>query len=116
MSLLNSTGLSTQVPNLLELVTNNESTRVRDIYIGTQRIRARRARTKITVENASTLQFLDLMNSISPRFMDDTKNFMLKKYVNNSGVTRNMVEKYVEFFPAKAMKNMIESGMAYEIT
>ena len=34
LSLVNQAGLSTQVPNLLELVTNNEHTRTRDIHVG----------------------------------------------------------------------------------
>ena len=116
ISLLNSTGLTTQVPNLLELVTNNESTRVRDIDVGFQRVRARRARTTITKINSKVLQFLDLMNIIIPKNFDETERFMLNKYVKNSGVTREQIEEYAGFFPAKAMKNMFESGVAYELT
>jgi hypothetical protein len=115
-SLLNMAGLSTQVPNLIELVTNNESTRVRDISVGNQRVRARRSRTTVTKENASTLQFLDLMNAITPSTMDETEQFMLRKYIQSSGVTRTSVAQYADFFPARAMKNMIESGAAYELT
>jgi len=114
-SLLNKTGLSTQVPNLLELVSNNESTRVRDIYIGNQRVRARRSRTTVTKDNVKVLQFLDLMNSISPSFLDETERYMLSKYIKVSGVTRCDVLQYAEFFPAKAMKNMMKSGAVYEL-
>ena len=115
VSLLNKTGLSTQVPNLLELVTNKESTRIRDVYIGNQRVRARRSRTTVTKDNVKALQFLDLMNSISPSFMDDTERYMLSKYIKASGVTRDDVSQYAGFFPAKAMKNMMESGAVYEL-
>jgi DNA-binding Lrp family transcriptional regulator len=114
-SLLNQTGLSTQVPKLVELVTNNESTRVRNINIGKQLVRARRSRTTITKENANTLQFLELMNLITPSGMDKTERFMLRKYIKASGITRNLVLRYAEYFPAKAMKNMVESGAAYEL-
>jgi len=114
-SLLNKTGLSTQVPNLLELVSNKESTRVRDIYIGNQRIRVRRSRTTVTRDNVNVLQFLDLMNLISPSLLDETERYMLSKYVKASGVTRVDVAQYAELFPAKVMKNMIESGVAYEL-
>jgi len=116
LSLLNQTGLSTQVPNLIELVTNKESTRVRDIRVGNQRVRARRSRTTVTKENANTLQFLDLMNSITPTSLGDTERFMLSKYIKSSGVTRDGVSKYAGFFPAKAMKNMMESRAVYELT
>ena len=97
------------------LVTNNETTRVRDINVGTQRVRARRSRTIVTKENVNVLQFLDLMNSVTPAAMDETEQFMLRKYTKNSGVTRNAVSQYAGIFPAKAMKNMIESGIAYEL-
>jgi len=116
VSLLNLTGLSTQVPNLIELVTNNETTRVRDINIGVQKVRARRSRTTVTKENVNTLQFLDLMNSVTLASMDETERFMLRKYAKDSGVTRNAVTQYTGIFPARAMKNMIESGIAYELT
>ncbi|MCL1809345.1 MAG: DUF6088 family protein [Clostridiales bacterium] len=115
LSLLNMTALSTQVPSLIEIVTNKETTRVRDIMVGNQRTRARRSRTDITKENASTLQFLDLMNIITPSAMDETEQFMLCKYIKASGVTRENVMRYASLFPAKVMKNMMESGAAYEL-
>ena len=115
ITLLNQIGLSTQVPNLIELVTNNESTRVRTITIGPQRVKARRSRTTVTKENVNILQFLDLMNSITPATMGETEKFMLRKYIKDSGVTRNAVTQYANLFPARATKNMIESGAAYEL-
>ena len=115
LSLLNQAGLSTQVPNMLELVTNNESTRVRDINVGPQRVRARRARTTITKQNANALQLLDLMSSITPGSMDDLERSMLLKFIEDSGVTREDIVKYAGLFPARAMKNMMESGVAYDL-
>jgi hypothetical protein len=115
ISLLNLAGLTTQVPNLIELVTNNETTRVRDIQIGKQRVRARRSRTTVTKNNANTLQFLDLMNVITPSNLDETERYMLSKYIKSSGVTRDSVTQYAGYFPAGAMRNMIESGAVYEI-
>ena len=114
-SLLNQTGLSTQVLNLIELVTNNETTRVRNINVGNQRIRARRSRTTITKDNVAALQFLDLMSSITPATMDETERFMLRKYIKNSGLTRSAVTPYAGLFPARVMKNMIESEIVYEL-
>jgi hypothetical protein len=116
VSLLNLVGLTTQVPNLLELVTNNETTRVRDIQVGNQRVRARRSRTTVTKSNVNTLQFLDLMNTIVPGKLDETEHYMLLKYIKSSGVTRDSITQYAGFFPARAMKNMMESGAAYELT
>ena len=116
LSLMNQAGLSTQAPNLLELVTNNESTRVRDINVGPQKVRLRRARTSITKVNVNALQFLDLVSNITPSAMDETERFMLSKYTKDSRVTRDEVSAYIGYFPAKAMKNMIESMIVYELT
>jgi len=115
ISLLNQSGLSAQVPNILELVTNNESTRVRDIQVGNQRVRARRSRTTITKENVKALQFLDLMSVITPSSMDETERFMLCRYIIASGVAREDVSRYAGCFPARTMKNMMESGAVYDL-
>jgi len=116
LSMKNAAGLSTQCPNMLELVSNNESARVRDIKIGSQRVRARRSRTSITKENVAVLQFLDLMNVTNFRFMDDNERYMLKRYIRDSGVTLDQIEQYAGFFPAKATRSLMESGVVNELT
>jgi len=120
LSLWNMSGLSTQVPNMLEVATNNETTRVRDIYIGYQRVRARKSRTEITKDNVRTLQLLDLMNVMqSPAEMDETEQIMLKKFVRKvkeAGVTKESISKYAGIFPALASKNLVESGVIYDFT
>ena len=115
LSLLNKAGLTTQIPNIIEIVTNNESTRVRDVKVGNQRVRARRARTNVTKENAMTLQLLDLMNTIKPASMDETEKLMCTKYIKNTDVTKDSILQYAGIFPAKAMRNMVESGAIYEL-
>ena len=116
LTLLNKSGLTTQMPNMVELVTNNETTRVRDLKVGGVKVRARRARTIITNENVNTLQFLDLMNAMSIKSLGEDEKFMLNRFVRDSGVTLNSVTKYASLYPAQAMKNMIESGVINEIT
>lgn len=116
LSLLNQAGLSTQVPNMIELVTNNESTRIRDIKVGPQKVRVRRARTAITKDNVNVLQFLDLVSNIKPDTLDETERFMLSKYAKESKVTQDDVSAYASFFPSKTMKNMVESRVVYELT
>ena len=111
----NSTGLTTQCPAILEVVTNNESSNVRDIKVGKQRVRARKPRTGITKENVNTLQFLDLMNIIEPKYFDEAAKFMFDRYIKNCGVTKNQVQQYAGLFPPKALKNLIESGVLYEL-
>ena len=107
--------MSTQVLNLLEIVTNNESTRVRDIHVGPQKVHLRRARTTVTKENVTALQFLDLLSNITPNTLDETERFMLSKYTKDSGITRDEISRYFSLSPSKAMKNVITSGIIYEL-
>jgi hypothetical protein len=48
--------------------------------------------------------------------MDETDIFMLRKYTRDSGVTRSEATQYASIFPARAMRTMIESGIAYDLT
>ena len=98
LSLLNMTALSTQVPNLIEIVTNKESNRVRNVTVGSKRVRVRRSRTEVTRENVRVLQFLELMSMITPSVMDEAEQYMLRKYIKTSGVTRAEISGYAGFF------------------
>ena len=73
MTFQNQLRLTTQMPNIIELYTNNETTRVREVFVGTQKVLLRRARTKITAENADVLSFLELMNDLTSEVIDDEK-------------------------------------------
>ena len=115
LSLVNQAGLSTQVPNLLEIVTNRESTQVRIINVGPQRVKLRRARTTITKDNVNVLQFLNLLTNITSNRMDETERFMLSKFIKDSEITRDEISKYIGLFPTKAMKNMMEIENIYEL-
>ena len=53
----NQLGISTQVPYVKEIVSNNASTRVKEVNVRNKRIILRRARTEITNENYVVLQF-----------------------------------------------------------
>ena len=111
LSLKNQVGLSTQVPPLLEIVTNRESAQVRYVNVGPQKVRLRRARATITNENVNALQLLDLLSNITPNAMDETEWFMLSKYISDSGVTKSKIFKYIDLFPVLAMKNLMEIGI-----
>ena len=64
-TLLNLMNLSTQMPNSIEIYTNNEKTKLREISVNSQKVILRRSRTKITKENSDVMQLLELMNFTS---------------------------------------------------
>jgi hypothetical protein len=112
---LNMLGLSTQMPNVLEIYTNNENARVREVPIGSQRVVLRRARAPINSKNASTMSFLELMNFTDAKYFDDEKKQIIIDFINQNNITRNSLTECSPFFPDKAMRTLIESELIYNV-
>lgn len=115
-ALRNGVGLTTQMANVLEIVSNNESAKVRDVYVGKQKIRVRKPRTNVTPDNVKSLQLLELMNTIKRTDFDDYERLRLRSFIKDNAITMPSVVEYAPLFPAKAMKNIVESGVIYELT
>ena len=114
--LLNQLGLSTQMPNMLEIYTNKESSRVRDIDIGNQKIRLRRSRVNINDDNAAVLCFLELMNDISVADLDDADVSIITEYIASKKIKREDITRYAPDYPDKVMRNLIVSEVIYSVT
>ena len=108
--------LTTQMPNVIELYTNNETTRSRDVYIGKQKVRLRRARTRITAANADVLSFLELMNDLTSDLLNDEKKAIIARFISDRKITRKDISTYAPVFPDKAMRTLIESEIIYSVT
>lgn len=107
--------LTTQMPNVIEVYTNNETTRVRDVYVGSQKVLLRRARTEITTGNADVLSFLELMNDLNTNTLDDEKKAILAKFIADRKITRKDITTYAPFFPDKALRTLVESEVIYSV-
>ena len=103
------------MPNVIEIYTNNEATRVRDIYVGKQKVLLRKARTKITAANADVLSFLELMNDLKPDALDEEKKAIITGFIADRNITRKDITTYVPVFPDKAMRTLIESVGIYSV-
>ncbi len=114
--LLNLLGLSTQVPNVIEIYSNNESSKVRDIKIGTQIARVRRPRVYITKENSPVLTFLELMNIIDACSLDEEKKNIINEYIVDYNISKEDITKYAPAYPDKAIRNLVESEVIYNVT
>lgn len=69
--------LTTQMPNVIEVYTNNETAKIRDVFVGKQKVILRKARTTINNDNVAVLSFLELMNDITPvRWMIAKKHIL----------------------------------------
>ena len=107
--------ISTQMSNVIEIYTNNEPSKVRDVFVGNQKVLLRRARTKITDANVAVLSFLELMNDSSPAFLDEERKEIIKNYISANGITRKAITEYAPVFPDKVMRNLIESEIIYSV-
>ena len=115
LTFLNMLGLSSQMPNVLELYTYKEPSRVREVPVGSQRVLLRRARTAIDSDNAATLSFLELMNFTDAAFYDAGKKKTVAAYIEDNGITRSSIAKYAPCFPDRAMRTLVESGVVYDV-
>lgn len=115
LSFANKLGLSTQMPNTIELYTNNEKSRVREIKINNQSIILRRARTEINEMNISVLSLLELMNSFPITYFNEERKNIIISYIKESNINRSQITEYSRFFPDLVMRNLIESEIIYEI-
>ena len=112
ISFINNIGLTTQVPNIYEIMTNKESTRVRKVKIENQELVLRKSRVKITKDNYITLQFLEFINSTCIEFLLNNKEKISKYYFNN--VDKNQVIKYMIEYPSKTIKNLYSLELLWD--
>lgn len=116
ITFLNRLGISTQMPNTIEIFTNRETSTVREVQVGNQRVLLRRARTEITAENADVQSFLEMMNSVSASYFDDIRRLKIAEFISEKGITRRAISEYAPAFPDKAMRTMVESEVIYSVT
>ena len=114
-TLLNLMDLSTQMSNSIEIYTNNEKTKIREIKVGSQKVILRRSRTKVTKENSAVMQLLELMNFSSAEFFDKERKDIVCNFIKEKNITRKMISEYAPFFPDKAIRNLITSEVIYSV-
>lgn len=108
-------GLTKVKPNTIVIYTNGETTRMRRVMVGSQRIILRKPRTKIDKFNASVLCFLELMNGIDIETLDEYKRKLITDYINENRITQKQITKYIPYFPDKTCRNLIESEVIYRV-
>lgn len=111
LSLLNAFGLTTQVANILEIRTNREATNSRTVIIGSQKVIIKRSRIEINNENYAAVMLLEifnLLNSADIAFMDFSR---VIEFIKAKNLTYEIINKYVQYMPAKAIKNLSMSGV-----
>ena len=110
MQLLNSVGLTTQVPAVYEISTNAASKDYREVNITGVRIALIKPRTEITKENCDVLQFLDLLlaaDTAAEVSEEECKKIfgLCKKRMN---ITKEKVKKNIIYYPERIYRCLYE--------
>ncbi len=106
--LLNSFGITTQVPNQIEIITNNETTRRREIQISGRTFVIRKSRCEITKRNVSAYMILQLFCDMSDEDLNDKLLVKkIKSFIDEKNVSIKQLMKLSAYFPGKTIKRMM---------
>lgn len=109
LALLNSFGITTQMPNVIEVFTNNEATKSRRVTINNQTVIVKRARTKINNSNYKEMMLLELFNLADVRSIDARATQKIVDYMKQNNISVQGIMTYAKFVPARAIKNFMSS-------
>ena len=105
MTLLNTSGVSTQVPKRIHITTNYADEReYTTVKIGICSINIKKPVVRITKQNVSALQFLDLISSVN---IDDLDDFHYESFIdfkNKLKLDQALIDSLIGFFPDSLVK------------
>ena len=116
ITLLNMFSLTTQVPNVIEIISNNESTRRREIVLDRRKFILRKSRVKISKENSGAYTILQLFSELDyNEKIDDNAKQIIKEYIVKKNISQKEIFTYAIDFPARSITNLVRSGILNEI-
>ena len=116
IKLLNDFNITTQVPNAIEIVTNKESSRKREVEIGGIRYILRKSRTEITNENYNAYTVLEILNNLNyDEDLDEESKDTISRYIYKTQLSKDELLDMSTYFPSKAGRKLRESGVLNEI-
>jgi len=116
LKLFNDFSMTTQIPAVVEIVTNNESSKYREIQIKNRRFILRRSRFKIDKNNYAVYTVLQLFSEFNDKeYLNENAKKRLLEYMNITKVTKEQILKYIMMFPSRTAKNIIGSGILNEV-
>lgn len=109
----NQIGITTQMPSVKEIITNEMGNPIKRIEKGNRIFVVRKARTEITESNVRVLQFMDLLKDIEQYSEIDGKELTdcLARYVRSFNITKAEMDKYLPLYPDKIYKSIYETGL-----
>lgn len=117
IQLANMYGFTTQNPSCYEVCSNEASTKQRKLNVDGRQIIVYQPVVKISAENKSALQFLDLMSTIDKYSEVGGKEFTkkIRAFIDLVGVEYEQVKQYVSLFPDRVYRNIYQGGLMNEL-
>lgn len=108
--------LTYQVPTAIEVVTNNETTWVRETKLKNRSIILRKSRLPITKDNVDVYTILELFSNIDmEKYFDDTSvRREVVGFIKDRAIKGKDVYALAGVFPSKTTRNIMESGVINE--
>ena len=116
ISFANQLGVTTQMPAVIEIVTNRESSNGRFVKIGNQKLRVKRTSINISKSNVEILQLIDSIGWIEQYSELPTQETINKiiKYIRSKKFTKNQLLEVSSYLTGATAKRLIEWGIIYE--
>ena len=116
ISFANQLGLTTQMPAVIEIVTNRESTNGRSITVGNLKVRIKKPAVTISESNAELLQLLDSIGQAekyTELSLEETIAVIVS-YIKQKRFTKEQLTEVSSSLTGATAKKLIEWGMIYE--
>lgn len=113
----NSLKFTTQVPGMIEIITERETAKKRYVEYNKRRVALSKAKTDITENNYKILQILEFISNFN-KVSDMPFNRAIPKildYIMNVKIDKNEMDTYLSMYP-RAFKAFVGSGLYSEIT
>lgn len=112
LNLQNIFSATTQMPNTIEVITNNEATRCRKIIIDGRTIILRKSRCKIDSKNIYAYTILQLFSELknTTNINDRVKESIIKYMIKNKVKATDLFA-IAKYFPAQTVKKLMYSGV-----
>ena len=117
LGILNEYGFTTQNPSVIEVCSNQASSKQRKFDIGGRKIIVYKPLAKVTKENYKSLQFLDMMNVVdkySELSFDELKE-KIQEYVKENRIDFSQVKEYLPLYPDRVYRNLYLGGLMNEL-
>lgn len=116
LSFANELGLTTQMPAIIEFVTNREATNGRMVMVGNQKVRVKKSSVPISESNAELLQLLDAIGQ-AEKYTELTIKETIEKlivYMRKKRFTQKQLSEVSYILTGTTAKKLIEWEMIYE--